>query len=70
MGKGDVLISNDAGTEVIFDNGMMIPIPISMVSITLIVKIKIILSIMKLSFVQLKDIPLKIRILLRPTLTP
>lgn len=68
--KGDVLISNDAGTEVIFDNGMMIPIPISMVSITLIVKIKIILSIMKLSFVQLKDIPLKIRILLRPTLTP
>lgn len=68
--KGDVLISNNAGTEVIFDNGMMIPIPISMVSITLIVKIKIILSIMKLSFVQLKDTLLKISILLRFTSIP
>lgn len=56
--KGDVLVSNDGGTEVIFDNGTMIPIPISIVSITLIVKMKIILSIMKPSFVQLKDIPL------------
>lgn len=68
--KGDMLVSNDGGTEVIFDNGTMIPIPISIVSITLIVKMKIILSIMKPSFVQLKDILLKIWMLLRPTLTP
>nr|DAG88095.1 MAG TPA: hypothetical protein [Crassvirales sp.] len=50
-------------------NGMMIPIPISMVSIILIVKMKIILSIMKPSFVQPKGILLKIRVLHRPTST-
>lgn len=68
--KGDVLISNDGGTEVIFDNGTMILIQIFIVSITLTVKIRIKSYITKNSYAQLKDIPLKIRILLRPTLTP
>lgn len=69
-GKGDVLISNDGGTEVIFDNGTMILIQVFIVSITLTVKIRIKSYITKNSYAQLKDIPLKIRILLRPTLTP
>lgn len=68
--KGDVLISNDGGTEVIFDNGTMILIQVFIVSITLTVKIRIKSYITKNSYAQLKDIPLKIRILLRPTLTP
>lgn len=68
--NGDVLISNDGGTEVIFDNGTMILIQVFIVSITLTVKIRIKSYITKNSYAQLKDIPLKIRILLRPTLTP
>lgn len=67
--KGDVLISNDGGTEVIFDNGTVILIQVFIVSITLTVKIRIKSYITKNFYAQLKDIPLKIRILLRPTLT-
>lgn len=57
--KGDVLISNDGGTEVIFDNGTMILIQVFIVSITLTVKIRIKSYITKNSYAQLKDIPLK-----------
>lgn len=63
--KGDVLISNDGGTEVIFDNGTMILIQVSIVSITLTVKIRIKPYITKNSYAQQQDILL--RILFRPT---
>lgn len=65
--KGDVLISNDGGTEVIFDNGTMILIQVSIVNITLTVKIRIRSYITKNSYAQLQDILLKIRILFRLT---
>ena len=68
--KGDVLISNDGGTGLSLTNGTMILIQVFIVSITLTVKIRIKSYITKNSYAQLKDIPLKIRILLRPTLTP
>ena len=68
--KGKHWVSVSKKRHISFMIGMMILIPISMVSITLIVKIKITLSIMILFFVQLEDILLKIRMLLRPTSTP
>lgn len=51
--KGDVLISNDGSIEVIFDNGTMILIQVSIVSITLTVKIRIKSYITKNSYAQL-----------------
>lgn len=66
--KGDVLISNVQRLSL--TNGTMILIQVFIVSITLTVKIRIKSYITKNSYAQLKDIPLKIRILLRPTLTP
>lgn len=56
--------------EIFTYNGTMILIQVFIVSITLTVKIRIKSYITKNSYAQLKDIPLKIRILLRPTLTP
>lgn len=68
--KGDILVSNDRGTEVIFDNGTMKLTQVSIVSITLTVKMRIKSCITKHSYVQPKDILLKIRIPSRPTSTP
>lgn len=65
--KGDVLISSDGSIEVIFDNGTMILIQVSIVSIILTVKIKIKSYITKNSYAQQQNILLKIRILFRPT---
>lgn len=68
--KGDMLVSNDGGTEVIFDKWYDDTYTNFYSKHYLNSEDEIILSIMKPSFVQLKDILLKIWMLLRPTLTP
>lgn len=68
--NGDVLISNDGGTEVIFDKWYDDTYTSFYCKHYLNSEDKNKSYITKNSYAQLKDIPLKIRILLRPTLTP